>query len=66
MKIKITYETENQLQQALTSPLQSLINAGAKVRKSDRYAPFYHLYIEVRNPDKARSGRENAGHTPGL
>lgn len=65
MKIKITYETEEQLQQALNSPLQSLISTGAKVRKSDRHAPFYHLYIEVRNPNKARNGGENAGYTPG-
>ncbi len=52
MKIKITYETEQELKVVLDA-LNTRIR-GLKVRKSDNYPPYKHAYITVKNIDSAR------------
>lgn len=47
MKIKVTYQTPEELKKALSCSLQSFIDAGAKTRQSDKYAPYLHFYIEI-------------------
>lgn len=52
MKIRITYQGEWELEEALHMPLIEYIKGGAKLRKSDRYKPYKHAYITIRNRDK--------------
>lgn len=58
MKIKITYEHEEELSEALRTPLAQLVAKGGKLRKSDKHAPYYHAYITISNeaeaPDECR------------
>lgn len=58
MKIKITYEHEKELSEALHTPLAQLVARGCKLRKSDKHAPYYHAYIiipnEAETPDEYR------------
>ncbi len=49
MKIRITYQREGELEEALYTPLIEYIKRGNKLRKSDRYKPFKHAYISIRN-----------------
>lgn len=53
MKIKITYEHETELSEALHTPLAQLIVKGGKLRKSDKHAPYYHAYITISNEQEA-------------
>lgn len=57
MKIKVTYETDEELDEVLQY-LNPYIKAGAKVHKSDRYAPFKHAYLNIKNRSKCSN---NAG-----
>lgn len=57
MKIKVTYETDEELKEILQY-LNPYIKAGAKIHKSDRYAPYKHAYITIK---KARKACNNAG-----
>lgn len=52
MKIKITYQAEEQ-QQAddLTDHIRRNYK-GVKIRKSDKYPPFFHSYLSIRKPYK--------------
>lgn len=52
LKIRITYQGEWELEEALHMPLIEYIKGGAKLRKSDRYKPYKHAYITIRNRDK--------------
>ncbi len=47
MKIKITYKDEEELQKLFLKPLGELIAEGAKVKKTDKNAPYLHCYIEL-------------------
>lgn len=46
MKIKITYSNEKELKKLLNIPLNVFIDKGAKVKKTDKNAPFLHCYID--------------------
>lgn len=50
MKIKITFE-EHERRDAVTA-IGALMwfLPGLKLRKSDRYAPFFHFYLHSRKP----------------
>lgn len=45
MKIKITYKPENEKEAAAIMAALLRLLPGAKVRKSERHAPFIHIYI---------------------
>lgn len=46
MKIKITYENEENIKPVLDA-LNSVL-PGAKIHKSDRYKPFLHAYMTTK------------------
>ncbi len=46
MKIKITYNNEKELKKLLNIPLSVFIDKGARVKKTDKNAPFLHCYID--------------------
>lgn len=52
MKIKISYQ-EHEAKQAkeIEDSVKRRYNT-VKVTKSDRYAPFFHTYLSVKNSDK--------------
>lgn len=60
MKIKIAYQTEDELLDALRRPLQEYIDNGAKLNKSDRYPPYKHAYLTIKKPENP----SNTGITP--
>lgn len=47
MKIKITYQSEDELTEILSTPLKEYLNNGEKLRKSDKYAPYKHAYMYI-------------------
>lgn len=53
MKIRITYQTIGELEEALHTPLIEYIKRGAKLRKSERYEPFKHAYIAIKDEPKS-------------
>lgn len=59
MKIKITYQEECELEEALRIPIVQLIKRGGKLRKSRRHPPYYHAYITIRNINKPPNEAEN-------
>ena len=56
MKIKITYQTAGELKEVLSTPLIEYIKRGGKLRKSDRYEPYRHAYITIKNAEKGDNG----------
>ncbi len=50
MKIKITYQTEEELEQIMAA-VKSVYTC-YKVRKSSKYAPYFHVYISIGNTKK--------------
>ncbi len=48
MKIKITYETEAELTEALKRPLQYYIDQGTKLKTSENHPPFKHAYLNIK------------------
>lgn len=60
MKIKITYESEADLMEALNHPLQYYIDQGAKLNKSERHPPFRHAYLNIKNPAKPCNSKDSA------
>jgi hypothetical protein len=55
VKVKITYETDAELQEALRRSLQKYIDEGAKLSKSARYPPYKHAYLTIKKPENARN-----------
>lgn len=53
MKIRITYRTAGELEEALHMPLIEHIKRGARLRRSDRQKPYKHAYITIEDKDKA-------------
>ena len=45
MKIKIAHKPEEQKEAAATVAALLRLHPGATVRKSDRHAPFLHVYL---------------------
>ena len=54
MKIKISYQAdESEEADRLTEQLKNNnLLSGVKVTKSDRYAPFFHIYLATKNSRK--------------
>ncbi len=59
MKIKISYEPEEKKEAAASVIAFLRLHPGAKVRKSDRHAPFYHTYITTTKPKNPCGSKEN-------
>ncbi len=60
MKIAITYKPHESPQAAgIISMIREQI-PGIKARKSDRYAPFYHVYLTTRNAGNPSNHKGNA------
>lgn len=51
MKLKISYEAEEEKEAAATVAAFLRLHPGAKVRKSDRHAPFKHIYLTTKKPE---------------
>lgn len=51
MKIKISHKPEEQKEAAATVAALLRIHPGATVRKSDRHAPFLHVYLTTKKLD---------------
>ena len=47
IKIKISYEDENQLYRVLQTPLLYFVYKGAKFKKNDKNGPYKHAYIAI-------------------
>lgn len=47
IKIKITYEDENELLRVLQTPLMYFIYKGAKFKKKGKNGPYNHAYIAI-------------------
>ena len=60
MKISIAYLPEEQ--EAAAADLVILLqrHPGIKVHKSDRYAPYKHIYLTTKKPGNCCSSMENA------
>lgn len=59
MKIAITYRPHEAPQAAGIISMIRKYLPGIKARKSDRYAPFYHVYLTTRNPENPRKYKGN-------
>lgn len=51
MKIKISYKPEEEKEAAASVVALLRVLRGAKVRESDRHAPFKHTYITTKKPE---------------
>lgn len=60
MKITIAHTDEERREAGLIEAFIRGLHPGATVRKSDKYAPFYHVYITTTKSEKRCSSRENA------
>lgn len=54
MKIKISHKPEEQKEAAATVAALLRLHPGATVRKSDRYAPFLHVYLTIGKPESKK------------
>lgn len=59
MKIAVTYTAPEATQAAGIIALIREHIPGIKARKSDRNAPFYHVYLTTRNPESPSKHKEN-------
>ena len=59
MKIKISHEPEEQKDAADTVADLLRRHPGATVRKSDRHAPFLHVYVTTKKPESPGGPKEN-------
>ena len=55
MKIKITYQANEEpaAQEELEHYQKKYTNL--KIHKSDRYSPYYHLYLTIKSVDKSHN-----------
>ena len=60
MKIKISHKPEEQKDAAATVEVLLRLHPGATVRKSDRHAPFSHIYIATKGKE---TSCKNGGNT---
>lgn len=54
MKIKIAHKPEEQKEAAATVAALLRLHPGATVRKSDRHAPFLHVYLTTPKPEATK------------
>lgn len=54
MKIKISHKPEEQMEAAATVAALLRLHPGATVRKSDRHAPFLHVYLTTGKPESKK------------
>lgn len=59
MKISIAHLPEEQEKAVRTLTALLKLHPGAKVRKSDRYPPFKHIYLTTKKPEKPCDSRKN-------
>ena len=59
MKVKISYKPEEEKEAAATVAALLQVLPGAKVRKSDRHAPFIHTYLTTAKPENACGAKGN-------
>ena len=60
MKIKITYQAEEQPQaDEITAYIRSRYK-GVKLRESDKYSPFFHSYLSIRKAREPHKQGKNA------
>lgn len=59
MKITIAYTPEERLEAVFIKDFINGFCGGAKIRESDRHAPFMHIYITTRKPENPCGSKEN-------
>lgn len=59
MKITIAYLPGEDRRAAQIRDIVKGIDPGAKVRESDRHAPYTHIYITTRKPETPCGSKEN-------
>ena len=59
MKIKISYKPEEEKEAAATVVALLRTHPGATVRKSDRHAPYLHIYMTTIKPENHCGSRGN-------
>ena len=59
MKIKISHKSEEQKEAAAAVAALLRLHPGATVRKSDRHAPFLHVYLTTKNPENPCGSKKN-------
>lgn len=62
MKISIAYRPDDADEEKRARIIRSFLESflpDAKVRFSDRYAPFLHIYFATKKPEKPCSSGEN-------
>lgn len=59
MKIKIAHKPEEQKEAAAMVAALLRLHPGATVRKSDRHAPFLHVYLTTKKPETPCGSKEN-------
>ena len=60
MKITIAYLPEEEQKAKLLQSVALGIIPGAKVKESDRHAPYKHIYLTTRKTKKRCGSKENA------
>ena len=60
MKLALTYTAAEAQKAAQTIALIQEHYPGVRVRKNERHAPFYHIYLTTGNPEKPRKPGKNA------
>lgn len=60
MKIKITVSPGEERAARLLVEFARNLLPGSRVKKSDRYPPFHHIYVTSKLPANPHENRENA------
>lgn len=60
MKIKISYESDEEREALLIQRFASHLVHGIRVHKSERHAPYFHLYLTTKKAETT----SNSGNTP--
>ena len=60
MKIKISYKPDEEKEATAAVVAFLRLHPGAKVHKSDKHAPFMHIYMATTKPEKRCGSKENA------
>ena len=60
MKVTIAYTSPEDGEAAAVVAALQCLYPGVKVRKSDRYSPFLHLYLTTKEPGNHCNSKENA------
>ena len=60
MKITIAYTPGEEREADLIKAFAEALLGGVKARKSDRHAPFMHIYITTGKPENPCGSKKNA------